>query len=155
MSEHTKEPWCVSTERPNIIKVDFSGIGSDHGPLIGSTCGHPSSGFFPDDAEAKANALRIVACVNACAGMADPAAEIAALKREIEAGRNRLENLREAARKEIATLRQQRDGFRLALAWATPLARGFLDRELAEGAVNLGADLTKLREAEKMLEQGL
>lgn len=39
---------------------------------------------------AEANARRIVACVNACAGMADPEAEIAKLKAEME-------ELREAA----------------------------------------------------------
>jgi hypothetical protein len=40
--------------------------------------------YWPDKEEAEANTARIVACENACAGMEDPAAEIARLRERIE-----------------------------------------------------------------------
>lgn len=40
--------------------------------------------YLRSDDVAEDRACRIVACVNACAGMADPAAEIAALRAEVE-----------------------------------------------------------------------
>lgn len=66
MSEHTKEPWGVSSECSTIIKqFDFMG---ESNLIIGSASGGSTSGpHFPEDPVA--NARRIVACVNACEGI--------------------------------------------------------------------------------------
>lgn len=76
MAEHTKEPWSVHSgdiwqgEPDNPIVPLYREIRE-------SWSWHQAT---PED-EREANARRIVACVNACAGMADPAAEIASLRR--------------------------------------------------------------------------
>jgi hypothetical protein len=76
-SQHTPEPWNHSADLPH------------HGcRLI-----HAADGYLVADAgritrrtgdEMDSNARRIVACVNACAGMKDPQAEIAALRAALE-----------------------------------------------------------------------
>ena len=71
MSEHTKEPWrvmgpCAQWETARI----FSGA-----RYIGSIGNSDET-----ESETRANADRIVSCVNACAGMEDPATDISALK---------------------------------------------------------------------------
>ena len=58
----TPGPWQLSSESPTIIKQDMSLIGlPDGGVLIGSACGHESSGFYPTVDEAEANARLIAA----------------------------------------------------------------------------------------------
>lgn len=84
MSKHTQEPWQVhhdidAGEWPMIM----SG-GVVDGKIIANV--NPKSfccvgGDFVEMPSAD-NARRIVACVNACAGMGDPTAEIAELKRQ-------------------------------------------------------------------------
>jgi|GEM_PF-3620821 len=64
MSKHTPTPWVLSKESPTIFKRDFSSIGSDSGYLIGSVMGRDDSGFYSDEAEARANARLIVTAVN-------------------------------------------------------------------------------------------
>lgn len=74
MSKHTPEPWMagshgsvISTPIPGItIKSDVEYYG----------------GHMICESITKSNARRIVTCVNACAGMEDPAAEISELKRQ-------------------------------------------------------------------------
>ena len=56
MNEHTKEPW----------RVELSWITGSDGKRI--TC--PTACMSRDDDENEANERRIVACVNACAGVA-------------------------------------------------------------------------------------
>ena len=78
MSKHTPEPWKYEKELSAgfdewLISMDAGDRG--RGICIAET--RPGSA-----AGGKANAIRIVTCVNACAGMADPAAEIAELKRQ-------------------------------------------------------------------------
>jgi len=68
MSEHTREPWIASGRNQNNT-IDIWSMDCRH--------------FVAAEAT-DANARRIVACVNACAGMADPAAEIAKLKARCE-----------------------------------------------------------------------
>ena len=73
MSKHTPEPWSIGTSRItslNICAIDLYG----NKAIVAS----PNFNF----SNHHENALRIVTCVNACAGMADPAAEIAELKRQ-------------------------------------------------------------------------
>ena len=84
MSKHTPEPWNIShddsTEEWSIVTNQqgsiIANVNEETGPeLVGSD---PVMRKMPG----LENASRIVACVNACAGMADPAAEIAELKRQ-------------------------------------------------------------------------
>ena len=74
MSKHTPEPWAVD---------EYMAVGGLTGMLIDNAGNHIGTAFnVTMSAEAVTNARRIVTCVNACAGMADPAAEIAELKRQ-------------------------------------------------------------------------
>jgi len=58
----TPGPWQLSNESPTTIKQDMSLIGlPDSGVLIGSACGQESSGFFPTNEQAIANARLIAA----------------------------------------------------------------------------------------------
>lgn len=73
MSEHTKEPWRL---RGYDIDDDVTGdsfIYDGYGDLVCIVQWAPDP---QDNAEAKANARRIVACVNACAGMPTEELEI-------------------------------------------------------------------------------
>lgn len=72
-TKHTPEPWVLN-EFADIYDVDDS-----NGMLIAAV--FPCEDLLLETH--KANAARIVACVNACAGMEDPAAEIAALQERI------------------------------------------------------------------------
>lgn len=73
MTKHTPEPWrfiCANDEtghEPCIMRCDAIGLVS--APQ------HPA-----DEAEDEANARRIVACVNACAGISTEALESGALR---------------------------------------------------------------------------
>ena len=59
-TEHTPEPWRIGTPPPNGEQT----IGNEKGLMVAvATTGHGVS--------AEANARRIVACVNACAGIPD------------------------------------------------------------------------------------
>ena len=77
MSKHTPEPWVADDSHG--LETNFY---SDD--VTGSIIGGCQEYTFAhrDIEERRANAKRIVTCVNACAGMADPAAEIAELKRQ-------------------------------------------------------------------------
>ena len=78
--KHTPEPWeayygCVIAESEQGITIN-GGTGKEAREYYG--------GNLIGESISDANADRIVACVNACAGMEDPAAEIAALRAEVE-----------------------------------------------------------------------
>lgn len=77
MSErHTAEPWLVTHQSGgdwDVVAGTNIGVG-----MCVATCGK----CLADDCGPGANAGRIVACVNAMAGVADPAAELAALRAE-------------------------------------------------------------------------
>ena len=77
MSKHTPEPWIIDDS----AELSTSFYSDD---ATGSIIGGCQEYMFAhrDIEERRANARRIVTCVNACAGMADPAAEIAELKRQ-------------------------------------------------------------------------
>lgn len=96
--EHTPEPWkvrdyhrdadvqaCVGGDGMGWAFVDFDIVGPDderriancdYSSLSGPDCWHGK----PNLNTVKANLKRIIDCVNACAGMEDPAKEIEALK---------------------------------------------------------------------------
>ena len=87
--KHTCEPWFICSTEPAEIRTHPYG-----GDIIGHTIPNAD------------NAHRIVACVNACRGMADPAAEIEMLKQVgIANSVMHLESVDAAA--ENATLRDQ------------------------------------------------
>lgn len=66
MSEHTKEPWRIAHDEGDEYYIEVTSR------LSGHTC-QLGSGYFSKD-----DARRIVACVNACAGIPDSALEEAA-----------------------------------------------------------------------------
>jgi len=71
--EHTPEPWATVHHA------------SGQQSLIQANQKHLAECWSMDkEINSEANAARIVQCVNACAGMDDPAAEIAALRARIE-----------------------------------------------------------------------
>lgn len=73
-TKHTAEPWEIYP-----APLGVYGIRSDVGGYILHI--NPRETGWGED---EANAARIVACVNACAGMEDPAAAIASAKRALE-----------------------------------------------------------------------
>lgn len=65
MSKHTPGPWRISQDQPHVIDSDkLKGIAGCCAHLLYSEPKHP---------EDLANAERIVACVNACEGIENPA----------------------------------------------------------------------------------
>jgi hypothetical protein len=74
-ASHTPTPWCLTKDR--LIKQDYRHIGLPEtaGVLIGSTCGHPSSGFYPTDEEGHANAVFIVKAANSHCQLVDALAD--------------------------------------------------------------------------------
>lgn len=79
MSAHTPEPWRVDGYVVYALELDRLGRERNRFTAAVYTSLRGSAPF----SEAAANAARIVACVNACAGLPDPAAELARL-REVE-----------------------------------------------------------------------
>lgn len=75
--KHTPEPWRV--RQPTLGKIGGIEVVNPDG-LIAQMQFHPAR-----QNEALADAERIVACVNACAGMDDPVAEIEGLRSESSA----------------------------------------------------------------------
>ena len=78
--KHTKEPWGVGRPSPNGQQV----IGNGKGMMI--AIANPTS----TQGEVNANAERIVACVNACAGITNDALEKGLIKCAVK---NLAENL--------------------------------------------------------------
>lgn len=77
MKQHTKEPWVVANEYDNRVHVcapwsnevrpeDSETFGSYLGAHV---CELPFNDGVPTREQARANARRIVACVNVCAGI--------------------------------------------------------------------------------------
>lgn len=80
MRKHTPEPWFDDRATHDEPYQNIKILGDENRGI----CWLWIDDAPVDDwnAEQRANASRIVTCVNACAGMADPAAEIAELKRQ-------------------------------------------------------------------------
>lgn len=87
---HTVGPWEVS---------GLYFVVSKHKSGLVAAC---RPGLENHDGEARANADRIVECVNACDGMSDPASEIAYLKSAV----TRLTNMLLAQERDLENLRQ-------------------------------------------------
>lgn len=91
MSGHTAEPWVVEDLQPD---WEIQGRG---GKCYVATCSETNI-------LAEANARRIVACVNACAGLPDPGQDIEDTYAEFQALRAQRDALLRAAREALATL---------------------------------------------------
>ena len=74
-TKHTPEPWVVMP-----VNESWYGVQHTHHKFTPLGSCQLTVDYCP---ESKSNAARIVACVNACAGMEDPAAEIAALRARV------------------------------------------------------------------------
>lgn len=111
--KHTPEPWMVRDERSSLRIVG----GVENRTWIATMTGSVS------DPESMADASRIIACVNACAGMEDPAAEIARLRAELAEATAALLNERGEGEPpgEGWTVRIDRDR---GVLWTMPNGRG-------------------------------
>lgn len=116
---HTKEPWSVNDNPASNYRVEIFNVGQKGKPRVIARLPQMTDKSTPES-----NAARIVACVNACAGMADPAAEIARLRESdkvlldsesaVGALTNDLRNLtdkRDSLRSERDALREAVDAF--------------------------------------------
>jgi len=74
-TKHTAEPWEIKSDQAYVILISKNPL---RYAVVNGLDGH-------------INAFRIVACVNACTGMADPEKEIAALRAEVERAYSMLE----------------------------------------------------------------
>lgn len=84
MSAHTPEPW-------HLDGVRWVAAGTSPGqPYIAD---FNVGSYWRQTGTTQANAARCVACVNACAGMEDPAAEIARLRAQNDKMRAGLERI--------------------------------------------------------------
>ena len=84
MTQHTQEPWIVCEK--------LSGSENHKGYTIRTNDGWAIASVNPLDEDGVgglANANRIVNCVQACAGMADPVKAIVALRAECDGWRER------------------------------------------------------------------
>jgi hypothetical protein len=115
MSKHTPEPWVADHYDEgdwSIGTCEMDRTIAENAPCIPRL---PTS-------ESAANARRIVACVNACAGMDDPAAGIARLKaREAE--------MREAIVGSLITLRSSMGNTNKVMYTEAKLSRALLAHE--------------------------
>lgn len=131
--KHTPEPW-------KLYRNDQS---------VGDAVGNAVCDAWPrgDDqlasAEGKANARRIVACVNACEGMEDPAAFIAGLRSELQLATHKLLTCGVAARHPDTSLSRRESDY--GGKWNSPQAesvrqlRQQRDELLAELVITLGS----------------
>ena len=72
MTKHTPEPWfCDSAD---VEGAERAAVRAEDGALVAIAWAGERDGIgVMGDAEQDANSARIVACVNACAGLPDPA----------------------------------------------------------------------------------
>ena len=82
-TKHTPEPWVLADMY--IVESDTT-----KGTAVVANTRAPTTTPY---SECRANAARIVACVNACAGIEDPAVELARLRRVEEAAHVALDYL--------------------------------------------------------------
>ena len=95
VDEHTPEPWRISPELGDVMSM-ASGIKND------IVCDTAQSRVLVKKTITKEDARRIVACVNACAGISTAALEQAAKTYRVDADRLwRMEKLFKAAFKGV------------------------------------------------------
>lgn len=147
MSEqHTPEPW-ISNFRS--IKQDFQmiGLGPESGRTIACVMGGDTSGpyFVQSNAEADANARRIVAAVNACAGFSIEELEGASLFNDSISAQDEIDSLKSEVEEmkliiatdtgtesAVAAMQKQRDELLAALESILPEFRQHSLRNLRD-----------------------
>ena len=84
MSKYTPEPWELleAEDDKEYLRIRGTVLGGRYKIANVLWPNYSESSREREAAETLANAERIIDCINACAGMADPAAEIAELKRQ-------------------------------------------------------------------------
>lgn len=142
MTEHTKEPWLVYEEDVAGDTEIYIQADADAVPAIAEIMTHGLADFDKsydiDEQAGRANARRIVACVNACKRFtievleaaascggitAEPTAELLMAEQKSDAAFNQLHRIREAiaanpeesTADEVRRVVQQRDNLLLAL----------------------------------------
>lgn len=109
--QHTPAPWRVGIKHPcRLIAGDGNAA-----QLVGATAAFADEGT--ENERERANAARIVACVNACEGMDDPAAEVARLKAEDYPGPHEKELALATLRASLADSRRVADELAGALTF--------------------------------------
>lgn len=119
MSKHAPEPWVVN----GYLDIWHSG--------------GPGGHMF--NADTVGNADRIVACVNACAGMDDPAAELTRLRADLAAAVAERDRLAEALT-EIADEKVHKRYIQSILAVSPDCDRGCLWAEAVESIESFARD---------------
>lgn len=151
MTQHTQEPWaesnCPDVFPHTIIPVDAYGSTRSDGP-IGTV-------------KSAANRARIVACVNACAGMADPVKEIRELRHDLTdlrdhytegSLRGMLAAMTAERDKALADLQAEREAVRSA-DLSGKVNMGYYHCENAKAHLLRGEVSTVLREIESALAE--
>ena len=115
MSKHSPEPWSIIENNAR-----WNEIYSSDKNWIADTCASMCTG---DIKLGRANADRIVTCVNACAGMEDPAAAIEKMRQQ----RDELLNLVKQARLEWLDQNQTSDDTDVVTPYDHVLYRGIAD----------------------------
>ena len=78
LPKHTPEPWQQHDDHPMYGPGYADAVWTSKGPGYGKVC--RCAPYTTATPESAANARRIVACVNACEGIADPAAALAEVR---------------------------------------------------------------------------
>lgn len=123
MIGHTKEPWHVEINEaedanfcdrwPTIHSVDSEIIGTE--------------GLFTDIETDKANARRIVACINACAGLSTEMLESAALNPPVKSAFNGYITMKEKRDDLLVIVKELRDTFTNIYS-QSPEGRAYLEK---------------------------
>ena len=109
--KHTPEPWKVG--------AILDDVDSSDGKLIAAV--YPCEDSLSEIRQA--NASRIVACVNACAGMEDPAKELFKLHTERQAMQHTIDLLQKKnaeLKTELANVRKERNALYIRLKSKRP-----------------------------------
>ena len=127
MAKHTPEPWWHS-------KLEIGDV-----PMMNTKIAKVS-GYSHEEAEA--NGKRIVECVNACAGIDDPAAEFDYLRGAVE----QLKRERDAAAKMGIEITNQRNAFLALVRKVAELGytHGDQDNDASKAMFELHTEATEL-----------
>lgn len=93
---HTAEPWAIHPiyTKGTLTHWGINGVNNTGTQLTsGRIVDVPRNAPNHDGPTQEANAARIVACVNACAGLSDPTADLAALREALRRVQNLAENI--------------------------------------------------------------
>lgn len=146
MTQHTPEPWKINHDDST---EEWSIVTNQHGSIVANVneeTGPELAGSIPvmRKMPGMENARRIVACVNACQGMEDPAALIAGLRSELQLATHKLLTCGVAARHPDASLSRRESDY--GGKWNSPQAESV--RQLRQQRDEL---LEALEEAKSVL----